>query len=95
MYIVLKNQSIITTYIIIEEFAYVAEIFSHFDATVCANLSNLERSKGGKSKRKAELKQPQRYKQVNSITNEKRKNQRFKPKKEGKKNTYWLFCITN
>lgn len=26
--------------IIIEEFADVAEIFSHFDATVCANLSN-------------------------------------------------------
>jgi len=30
-------------YIIIEEFTYVAEIFSHFDATVSANLSNLQK----------------------------------------------------
>ena len=32
-----------TPYIIIEEFADIAEIFSHSDTTICANLSNLQK----------------------------------------------------
>ncbi|RDX70924.1 hypothetical protein CR513_49785, partial [Mucuna pruriens] len=44
-YILPSHIHSVTPYIIIEEFAYVAVIFSHSDTTICANLSNLQKQK--------------------------------------------------
>jgi len=46
----------VTPYIIIEEFADIAEIFSHSDTTICANLSNLQKKQIKETIREPQIK---------------------------------------